>query len=334
MGEQPFQWESGDPIRVRMLQNVAASQAAGRVKRLKKLAARDVTNMYSAICVLHLAEPELGVKAIVRRLGPQHRHSIGHHGIDPLTVRDVLQGLCCTHGDLLAVPPEEPWLHSRRPSAATLQEPLAQQQSDDCRGSGASAERQQHLDSLPVERLSTLSVSAQQPPLPCVQDGETTTPGLVHRRDWSDGVGPTMDLGSDDGPGPSSDGLTEAAASVSGPTLARLEKAAWACVGRLNPRDGDNRRLVRARLQDIGVWAVPGSSMLLFGSAACELHANGADLDLTLIPGPRPLSYAEKQALVRHLAMAFQPGQASGEFTQVTRGSGPLVRAWFGWFGW
>ena len=48
--------------------------ACGRVRRLKKLAAREVTNMYmcSAICVLHLAEPELGVKAIVRRLGPQH----------------------------------------------------------------------------------------------------------------------------------------------------------------------------------------------------------------------------------------------------------------------
>ena len=120
--------------------------------------------------------------------------------------------------------------------------------------------------------------------------------------------------------------------SVSGPTLARLEAAAWACVGRLNPRDDDKRRLVLARLQEIGLWAVPGSSMLLFGSTACELHANGADLDLTLIPGPRPPSsatsyrppypgpppsYVEQQALVRHLARAFQPGQASGEFTQV-----------------
>lgn len=43
------------------------------------------TNMNSAICVLHLAEPELGVKAIVRRLGPQHP------SIDTRTVRDVLQ---------------------------------------------------------------------------------------------------------------------------------------------------------------------------------------------------------------------------------------------------
>ena len=275
MGEQPFQWESGDPVRVRMLQELAASQAAGRVKRLKKLAAR--------------------VDAA----------SGGHvHG----TARD--------------------------------KEQLAQQQNDDYR---ASAERQQHLDSLRVERLSTLStglqslsVSEQQPlPLPCVHDGETTTPGLVHRRGWSDRVGPTMDLGPDDGPGPSSDGLTEAAASVSGTTLARLEKAAWACVGRLNPRDGDNRRLVLARLQEIGLWAVPGSSMLLFGSTACDLHADGADLDLTLIPQPHaqhPPSYVEQQALVRHLAVAFQPGQASGEFTQVTRGSGP--RTWFGWFGW
>ena len=44
--------------------------------------------MCSAICVLHLAEPELGVKAIVRRLGPQHpRIATG----DTRTVRDVLQ---------------------------------------------------------------------------------------------------------------------------------------------------------------------------------------------------------------------------------------------------
>ena len=193
MGEQPFQWESGDPIRVRMLQELAASKAAGRVKRLKKLAARDVTNMYSAICVLHLAEPELGVKAIVQRLDPQHP------SIDTRIVRDVLgptrvQGLCCTHGDLLAVPPEEPWLHSRRPSAATLQEQLAQQQNDDCR---ASAERQQHLDSLAVETLSTLStrlqslsVSEQQPPpLPYVQDAKDGETGLPHS--WSIvGLGP------------------------------------------------------------------------------------------------------------------------------------------------
>ena len=102
--------------------------------------------------------------------------------------------------------------------------------------------------------------------------------------------------------------------------LARLEAATWACVGRLAPWDGNNRNLVLARLQEIGWWAVPGSSMLLFGSTACELHADGADLDLTLIPQPHAQhlpSYVEQQALVRHLAVAFQSFQASGEFMQV-----------------
>eukprot|EP00964_Phaeocystis_antarctica_P054401 scaffold31967_cov66-Phaeocystis_antarctica.AAC.3 len=80
------------------------------------------------------------------------------------------------------------------------------------------------------------------------------------------------------------DGLTEAAASVSTLTLTRLEAAAWACVGRLNPRDDDNRRLVLGWLQSILWVAVPGSSMLLFGSTACELHAHGADLDLEAHP--------------------------------------------------
>ena len=112
----------------------------------------------------------------------------------------------------------------------------------------------------------------------------------------------------------------EAAASLSELRLTRLEAAAsWACVGRLNPRDDDSRRLVRARLQSIGWWAVPGSSMLLFGSTACGLHAHGADLDVTLLPaGPRPPSYVEQQWFVRLLATAFQSFQASGEFTQVS----------------
>ena len=84
------------------------------------------------------------------------------------------------------------------------------------------------------------------------------------------------------------DGLTEKAGSVSALTLTRLEAAAWACVGRLNPRDGDNRRLVLGWLQSILWVAVPGSSMLLFGSTACELHAHGADLDLEAQPSPSP----------------------------------------------
>ena len=105
--------------------------------------------------------------------------------------------------------------------------------------------------------------------------------------------------------------------SVSGLTLARLEAAAWACVGRLSPRDGDERILVLARLQAIGWWALPGSSMLLFGSTACDLHADGADLDVTLIQpyAQRPPSHVEQQAFVRHLAKAFQ--SPDGEFTQV-----------------
>ena len=41
--------------------------------------------MDSAINALHVAEPELGVKAIVRRLGPQHP------SINTRTVRDSLQ---------------------------------------------------------------------------------------------------------------------------------------------------------------------------------------------------------------------------------------------------
>ena len=41
--------------------------------------------MDSAIIALHVAEPELGVKAIVRRLGAQHP------SIDTRTVRDSLQ---------------------------------------------------------------------------------------------------------------------------------------------------------------------------------------------------------------------------------------------------
>ena len=117
----------------------------------------------------------------------------------------------------------------------------------------------------------------------------------------------------------SSNGAPEWWYSVSGLTLARLEAAAWDCVERLTPRDGGKRNLVLARLQAIGWQAVPGSSMLLFGSTACELHADGADLDVTLIQphAQRPPSYLEQQALVRHLAVAFQSFQASGEFTHV-----------------
>eukprot|EP00964_Phaeocystis_antarctica_P026825 scaffold15098_cov70-Phaeocystis_antarctica.AAC.2 len=77
---------------------------------------------------------------------------------------------------------------------------------------------------------------------------------------------------------------------------------------------------VLARLQALGEWAVPGSRTSLFGSSACELHAHGADLDVTLLPGrttAAPPTHAEQQALVRHLAVAFQPLLASGEFTQV-----------------
>ena len=82
---------------------------------------------------------------------------------------------------------------------------------------------------------------------------------------------------------------------------------------------------MQARLKELGEWAVPGSTIQLFGSTACELHAHGADLDLTLLHGgrgpagshERPPSYAEQQALVRHLAQAFEPLQASGEFTLI-----------------
>ena len=82
-----------------------------------------------------------------------------------------------------------------------------------------------------------------------------------------------------------------------------------------------------ARLQAIGAWAVPGSTMQLFGSTACELHAHGADLDVTLLPVSRPPrgppSYVEQQLLVRHLAATFQPFQ--GEFTLVQAVEGARV---------
>ena len=82
-----------------------------------------------------------------------------------------------------------------------------------------------------------------------------------------------------------------------------------------------------ARLQAIGAWAVPGSTMQLFGSSACELHAHGADLDVTLLPVSRPPrgppSYVEQQLLVRHLAATFQPFQ--GEFTLVQAVEGARV---------
>ena len=107
--------------------------------------------------------------------------------------------------------------------------------------------------------------------------------------------------------------------------LKKLGAATLSCLRNLKPRDGDNRALVQARLQELGEWAVPGCTIKLFGSTACELHAHGADLDFTLLHGgrgpagshERPPSYAEQQALVRHLAVAFQPLLASGEFTQV-----------------
>ena len=99
--------------------------------------------------------------------------------------------------------------------------------------------------------------------------------------------------------------------------LKKLGAATLSCLRNLKPRDGDNRALVQARLQELGEWAVPGSTMQLFGSTACELHAHGADLDLTLQTSGPPPSYAEQQALVRHLAQAFQPLQESGEFTLV-----------------
>ena len=100
----------------------------------------------------------------------------------------------------------------------------------------------------------------------------------------------------------------------------QLQAAAFACVKSLVPRDGGSRSQVLARLQALGEWAVPGSRTSLFGSSACELHAHGADLDVTLLPDrttAAPPTHAEQQALVRHLAVAFQPLLASGEFTQV-----------------
>ena len=82
--------------------------------------------------------------------------------------------------------------------------------------------------------------------------------------------------------------------------LKKLSQAATSCIRNLKPRDGDNRAVVQARLQELGEWAVPGSTIQLFGSTACELHAHGADLDLTLQTQGPPPSYAEQQALVRH----------------------------------
>ena len=100
--------------------------------------------------------------------------------------------------------------------------------------------------------------------------------------------------------------------------LKRLAAATLSCLRNLKPRDGDNRAVVQARLQELGEWAVPGSTMQLFGSTACELHAHGADLDLTLLlPLGAAPSYAKQQEIVRHLAQAFEPLQASGEFTLV-----------------
>ena len=99
--------------------------------------------------------------------------------------------------------------------------------------------------------------------------------------------------------------------------LEELQAEVLVCVEGLVPQDGGNRSQVLARLQALGEWAVPGSRMQLFGSTACDLHAHGADLDLTLQPLGPPPSYPEQQALVRHPAQAFQPLQASGEFTLV-----------------
>ena len=97
--------------------------------------------------------------------------------------------------------------------------------------------------------------------------------------------------------------------------MKKLERAAASCLRNLKPRDGSNRATVHARLQELGGWMEPGATMHVFGSTACDLHAHGADLDLTMLPGPRPRW--QQQALVRHLAEAFQPLQESGEFTLV-----------------
>ena len=100
--------------------------------------------------------------------------------------------------------------------------------------------------------------------------------------------------------------------------LKRLAAATLSCLRNLKPRDGDKRAVVQARLQELCELAVPGSTMQLFGSTACELHAHGADLDLTLLlPLGAVPSYAKQQEIVRHLAQAFEPLQASGEFTLV-----------------
>ena len=114
-------------------------------------------------------------------------------------------------------------------------------------------------------------------------------------------------------------GAEEATRFLTERALKKLSHAATSCIRNLKPRDGDNRAVVQARLKELGEWAVPGSTIQLFGSTACELHAHGADLDLTLVrPSPyAEPSYAEQQALVRNLAQAFERLQASGEFTLV-----------------
>ena len=100
--------------------------------------------------------------------------------------------------------------------------------------------------------------------------------------------------------------------------LKKLAAATLSCLRNLKPRDGDKRAVVQARLQELCELAVPGSTMQLFGSTACELHAHGADLDLTLLlPLGAAPSYAKQQEIVRHLAQAFEPLQASGEFTLI-----------------
>ena len=99
-------------------------------------------------------------------------------------------------------------------------------------------------------------------------------------------------------------------------------------LGALEPRDGDARSALFACVQQISQSILPEAQLTVFGSTGCNLHAHGADLDLTLLPLTKTkVDHVQQQQLVQQLAWAVQSHSAEARLVEaVISARVPIVR--------